>query len=59
LKIESGELSVKKVEIYDVTGKTVLTSHVTTIDISHLQAGIYFIKLKTDKGELTKKVIKQ
>ena len=59
LKIESGELKVEKVEILDITGKTVLTSRETTINISQLSTGTYFMKLKTDKGELTKKVIKE
>ena len=28
------------------------------IDISHLQAGIYFVKIKTDLGEEVRKVVK-
>jgi hypothetical protein len=59
LIIENGELQIEKVEILDITGRTVLTSHGTTINISHLSAGTYFVKLRTDKGELTKKVIKE
>jgi hypothetical protein len=27
-------------------------------DISHLTAGIYFIKIETDKGFITKKIVK-
>ena len=59
LRIESGELKVVKVEILDITGRVVLTSHETTLNISQLSAGTYFVKLKTDKGELTRKVIKE
>jgi len=59
IRIESGELRVEKVEILDITGRIVLTSHETTLNISQLSAGTYFVKLKTDKGELTKKVIKE
>jgi len=59
IRIESGELRVEKVEILDITGRTVLTSHETTLNISQLSAGTYFVKLKTDKGILTKKVIKE
>jgi hypothetical protein len=29
------------------------------INISHLQPGIYFVKIKTEAGEIVKKVIKQ
>ena len=59
LKIESNDLLVEKVEILDIAGKIILTSHETTINISQFSAGIYFVKLKTDKGELTKKIIKE
>ena len=60
LKIESGELKVESIEIADITGKTIQQfSSVTTINVSHLSSGIYFVKIKTDKGELTKKIIKE
>jgi len=59
LRIESGDLRVEKVEILDISGKIVLASHETSINISQLSAGIYFVKLKTEIGELTKKVIKE
>jgi len=64
LLIESGNLFVEKVEIYDIHGRNVLSrtpylSPVTVIDISHLPSGTYFVKLKTATEELTKKVIKE
>jgi hypothetical protein len=59
LYIESGGLQIEKVEIFDITGRTVFTSYETTIDLSQLSPGTYFVKLKTDRGELTKKVIKE
>ena len=59
LKIESSDLQVEKVEIYDITGKIVLTSNETTINISHFSAGTYFVKIKTDNGELIKTVMKE
>jgi len=31
----------------------------TVIDISHLQAGVYFVKVITEQGEIVKKFIKQ
>jgi len=30
-----------------------------SVDISHLQAGIYFVKITTDKGEVVKKIVKE
>jgi len=64
LLIESGNLCVEKVEIYDIHGRNVLSrtpnlSPETVIDISHLPSGTYFVKLKTATEELTKKVIKE
>ena len=64
LLIESGNLCVEKVEIYDIHGRNVLsrTPHLspeTIIDISHLPSGTYFVKLKTATEELSKKVIKE
>ena len=59
LRIKSNELRIEKVEILDVTGKIVLTSGKTTIDISHLLSGIYFIKMQIASGVLVKKVIKE
>jgi len=59
LRIESGDLKIESVEIYDISGKKILHSTETTLNISQISTGTYFVKLKTDKGELTKKVIKQ
>jgi hypothetical protein len=59
LIIESGELRVEKVDILDVTGKTVFSSNKTEINISHLPSGTYFVKMQTASGELIKKVIKE
>jgi len=65
LIIENGELIMENVEIFNVMGqkqKTIVNyqlSIVNSIDISHLSAGIYFVKIQTEKGEIIKKVIKQ
>jgi uncharacterized protein (DUF2141 family) len=57
------------VEVFDVYGKrhasrvtrndnTSHSSSLISIDISELKAGIYFVKIITDKSILTKKIIK-
>ena len=65
LRIENGELRVKEVEIFDVVGKKVYTNHLITtssnhlINISHLQAGVYFVRIQTEAGEVVRKVLKE
>jgi len=64
LRIDNGEWKIDNVEIYDVMGRkqTIIIncqlSIINSIDISHLPAGIYFIKLQTQTETITKKVIK-
>jgi len=58
LKIESGELKMGNVEIYDIYGRklsqfTFHNSHIE-IDISHLSAGIYFLKIDGKTMKLVK-----
>jgi len=50
LKIESGELKMGNVELYDIYGKKQLSIFnfqfsIDEIDISHLSAGIYFLRI--------------
>ena len=56
-----GSLSEVGVEVFDVYGRK--QSHVSRVtrnekNISELPAGIYFVKITTEKGVVTKKVIK-
>jgi len=64
LRVTSYALQVTNVEIFDVFGRNVsrLTSYIShpiSIDISSLPAGIYFIRIQTENGIVTRKVIKQ
>ena len=61
LIIRNDELSINSVEIVDFTGKTVKnqSSVVNSINVSSLSQGVYFLKMKTDKGVITKKFIKK
>jgi hypothetical protein len=55
---------VKNIEVYDVFGCCVDIEHPTLwgglggLDISHLPSGIYFIRIQTENGVVTKKVVK-
>jgi len=65
LRIESKELRIKGVEIFDIVGKKVFSNHHFTtlsnhlINISHLQAGFYFLQILTVNDVITKKIVKQ
>jgi hypothetical protein len=66
LRIESVELNIENVAVFDVYGRKQMAESkwqkadgVVVIDVSHLQVGIYFVKISTEVGEIIKKVIKQ
>ena len=51
------------IQLFDIIGKLILShpsapSPETVIDLSHLSNGIYFLKIQTENGTQTKKVIK-
>jgi hypothetical protein len=57
---------VNKIELYDVFGRNInlstrplVHSSTITLDISHLPVGIYFVRINTENGSVTKKVIKK
>lgn len=52
---------IDKIEIYDITGRKVLITENTTVDLSGLRDGIYFIKINDRKNKTikTEKIIKQ
>ena len=59
LNIEiSNNFELKKIIIFNVLGKKVLQSKTSTIDISSFSKGLYFAKIITNKGFITKKLIK-
>lgn len=52
---------IRDINITDINGRIVLQSNAAEnkIDVSHLQSGIYFASIVTDKGTTTKKIIKK
>ena len=63
LTINNEQLIINNVEIFDVMGRPVVGSNLcvrpaTTIDISHLPSGVYFVKIYTENGVVTQKVVK-
>jgi len=64
LKIESEEMRIENVEIFDVFGKKILSkkflmSPETVINISHLPTGVYFVRIQAEASEVIKKVLKE
>jgi hypothetical protein len=55
---------ISDIEIYDVSGKKLLSHYLITsssnhlINISHLPAGIYVVKITTETGVITRKIVK-
>lgn len=62
-----GDVSVKRLEVYDVYGKVVRTEVEanndtplqTRIDVSDLSPGMYFVRVSTDLGPITKPFVKK
>jgi hypothetical protein len=58
------QLTMNNVEIYDVYGRKVLEQKAedrkqNEIDISHLQSGIYFVRVVFEGRDCVKKLVKQ
>ena len=58
LNIQSLNSNFKFIQIYNLLGKELLKTTSTQIDFSTFSKGIYLSKIKTDKGLITKKIIK-
>jgi len=63
LTIDNGQLTINSVEIYDVLGKKQLSIincqlSIEKMDVTDLSNGIYFLKISTETGVVTKKIIK-
>jgi len=50
---------VTKVDVMNLTGKIIFSSKTADIDLSREADGIYFLKIVTEKGVVTKKVFKK
>jgi hypothetical protein len=61
--VSSSEFRIEGVEIFDVFGRKVFEQKETltvllSYDLTVFPAGVYFIKITTEKGTITKKIIK-
>lgn len=51
--------NVNHVSVFNLTGKKVLSSTKTRLDVSILPSVLYMVSIETEKGIVTKKIIKQ
>lgn len=63
--VSTGNKSIDKVEVYDVTGKVVLSLNnfsgintQSTLDLRNVSGGIYFIKISSENQNIVKRIIK-
>ncbi|OQA85766.1 MAG: Ycf48-like protein precursor [Bacteroidetes bacterium ADurb.Bin234] len=63
LTIANEQCQIKEIRMYNIVGKEVKNFMVYNteiiLDVSDLQKGIYFIKIISDQGSITKKIVKQ
>jgi len=61
LRIESGELTIGKLEITDLSGSILMSCipQTSEIDVSHLQKGVYLVRVSTENGVVVGKVVKK
>ena len=55
----SSTLEFKKAIIYNYYGQLVLQSETTTINVSNLSSGVYFLEVDTNEGKGVKKIVKK
>ncbi len=59
----TSEAMIQSVELYDVSGRLIRTSLVNDFEsrqnVSNLNNGVYILKIKTEQGEITGKIVKK
>jgi|GEM_PF-879228 len=63
VRIYSGQQEMSRVQIFDVQGRQIRSVELNNVsnldlDLRNLQAAIYFVRIDTDQGSITKRVIK-
>ena len=53
------EFEVKKIQLVQLNGKIMTSSNTSLLDITMISSGVYFLKIETQNGIITKKLIKQ
>jgi hypothetical protein len=54
----NGVSDVKTITVLDLNGKTIVSKkNTTSVDLSNQAPGLYFVKVQTEKGSTTKKIV--
>jgi hypothetical protein len=63
IRLDETQLQVKECRVYDIYGKLLsivpVYSDITKIDVTHFAAGVYFVRMNSEKGTITKKFVKK
>jgi hypothetical protein len=63
LKINQTQLQVRECQLYDIYGKLIkvitITEENTKIDVSEYASGVYFVRMNTEMGPISKKFVKK
>lgn len=60
LKVDAGALKVNSIKLYNALGKEVMHSEAANeLKLTTLSSGVYIVEIKTDKGLIRKKIIKE
>jgi len=57
LEVRSSEVNVKEVSVYTYEGKNIMQSKNTTLDVSNIEAGKYFLRILTSQGLVFKNIL--
>ena len=49
--------NMQRVEIYDMAGRNVLTATTSVVDLNGIEAGVYFVTVRTDNAAKTTKLV--
>lgn len=58
LFVESQQ-QIENVKIYNLQGQLIIEGYTTRVDVSNLNAGLYFVQVEVDGKSLTKKFVKE
>ncbi len=59
VQIDSGNVDVVAVKVYDISGKLLIDTNAALVDLSNLESGIYIVNIATEKTTYSKKIILQ